>query len=405
MDRQHPFLRALPCLFALVGFGLLAAPVAWAESSPPGLSVATARVVGDQLRYDAAAGVANAPVLDFRPLRTSQHQVVIVEANVDPGPGCQLGPNNTTVCTPAQALHSALVNLGDGNDHAWIADAGPQAGWYVQINAGPGDDRLHADTSGPTPANTTQVRLYGEAGFDSVYGGDGNDVLDGGADNDTVAGSAVGTAADADQLNGGPGNDVVDGGAGNDTITGGPGRDIFYGRAGVDRLVSADGEIDSLVDCGPGGGTATVDFLEQDIVTGCTTVVVALPPNDPLKSWRGPGDRWATTGATTAGYSLEATLGGAARQPRVGPRNLEALYGCLAGTDHFLSLDAACEGATVLRLEGYLFNHLQDQPTGTGPVYRCRAASGERFASTSRFCDAAVGTTQEGVLGYAIKLP
>jgi hypothetical protein len=86
------------------------------------------------------------------------------------------------------------------------------------------------------------------------------------------------------------------------------------------------------------------------------------------------------------GYLLAE--GGSGRHP---------IYGCNAGgSDYFLSLDAGCEGRTVLGTEGYAYDA---PPTSepTQPVYRCQWPGHDHFASSSSDCE---GQTTEGHLGY-----
>jgi hypothetical protein len=75
------------------------------------------------------------------------------------------------------------------------------------------------------------------------------------------------------------------------------------------------------------------------------------------------------------------------------------LFGCLSGTVHFLSRDSRCEGATVLRSEGF---------SATSPaapfdlqIYRCRvAATNDHFVSAGRTCE---GQVPEGSLGFVAR--
>ena len=76
------------------------------------------------------------------------------------------------------------------------------------------------------------------------------------------------------------------------------------------------------------------------------------------------------------------------------------LYGCVAGTQHFVSDDSACEGQQALGIEGYLF---ATAPPGVQvvPVYRCQAPY-DHSVSNDASCG---GNTNEGLLGYAMQQP
>jgi uncharacterized repeat protein (TIGR02059 family) len=76
-------------------------------------------------------------------------------------------------------------------------------------------------------ANSTDVRIYGSTGNDTLTGGSGHDLLRGGDGTDT--------------LNGGAGNDTLFGGAGDDELIGGTGKDLLIGGAGNDLLSGGAG--------------------------------------------------------------------------------------------------------------------------------------------------------------------
>jgi hypothetical protein len=98
---------------------------------------------------------------------------------------------------------------------------------------------------------------------------------------------------------------------------------------------------------------------------------------------------WVTSGPIGPGWFHEFALGYLLK--RSGGDRV-ALYGCLAGSaDHFLSLDAGCEGQTTQGQEGWVYTPGQ----GT-PVYRCLRPAIGHFASTDPGCE---GTTTESQLG------
>ncbi|HET8951215.1 MAG TPA: carboxypeptidase-like regulatory domain-containing protein [Solirubrobacteraceae bacterium] len=106
------------------------------------------------------------------------------------------------------------------------------------------------------------------------------------------------------------------------------------------------------------------------------------------------GTHQVTTGPIAAGYFHELTLGYALDRDG-GDR--QAVFGCLHGaSDHFLSLDAGCEGQRAMGGEGRLYT---SQPAGvdTVPVFRCVTAV-DHFASNDGRCE---GQRTEALLGYA----
>jgi hypothetical protein len=112
-----------------------------------------------------------------------------------------------------------------------------------------------------------------------------------------------------------------------------------------------------------------------------------------------PGQHWVTTGPVSSAFTTgtggeELSLGMVRALPASG---FTALYGCQSGTVHFLSHSSSCEGATVLRTEGYV---PVGSPNGafTLAIYRCRvSATNDHFVSTSSSCE---GQTPEGSLGF-----
>jgi hypothetical protein len=118
--------------------------------------------------------------------------------------------------------------------------------------------------------------LVGSGGSDMLFGRGGNDELQGGRTRspETTNGRLHGGPG-ADTLNGGGGNDLLRGGLGpdqlfgfygRDILYGGPGRDLMGGGLGNDRLRARDG-LAEQVDCGRGWdrvGHDAVDFLATD---------------------------------------------------------------------------------------------------------------------------------------------
>ncbi len=86
------------------------------------------------------------------------------------------------------------------------------------------------------------------------------------------------------------------------------------------------------------------------------------------------------------GFLLPA--GGEGRRP---------IHSCRSGgADHFLSLDASCEGRTKLGVEGYAYDAPQPGEE-TVAVYRCQQPGRDHFASHDPECE---GKVTEGRLGY-----
>jgi Ca2+-binding RTX toxin-like protein len=206
------------------------------------------------------------------------------------GPGADritFGPNNDTVTL------DGLANDGTPGQGANIF------GDVETIEGAEGADTIVGDAGANTfrggPGADT---LDGRAGPDTLEGGPDGDDLRGGADVDRVsypedaaqvvtlndladdgaAGERDNVHSDVENVTAGPANDTVvgngaantlDGGAGDDELRGGGGIDTLLGGAGDDAILARDGLRDS-VDCGPEGGTATVDTI--DVVVGCTHV-------------------------------------------------------------------------------------------------------------------------------------
>ena len=90
------------------------------------------------------------------------------------------------------------------------------------IRAGEGNDIV--DLTSANFILTDAIKIYGEAGDDTLWGSNGNDTIDGGEDNDTLFG-----------------------GAGNDSLTGGTGADVFQFTATSGSDVITDlSAIDSI---------------------------------------------------------------------------------------------------------------------------------------------------------------
>ncbi|MBK3575616.1 calcium-binding protein [Streptomyces sp. MBT65] len=148
-----------------------------------------------------------------------------------------------------QALNSALLMLGSGNDKA--VDTGQFDG--NEIDGEDGNDSIvvgtdaivFGDAGNDTVRLGARSRALTYAGNDTVYAdgvdswvdaGPGNDHLYGGAGKQTLNGDAGN-----DTIRGGTGDDVLHGNAGNDILYGNSGNDFLYGEAGNDKLYGGPG--------------------------------------------------------------------------------------------------------------------------------------------------------------------
>lgn len=179
------------------------------------------------------------------------------------------------------------INAGSGNDYVNFLPAYVPAGSYAQRNVflGSGDDTVYGIDPAANDGDVPSVKLYGEAGNDTIvggsgketiyggsgndalgtysatnadpgdvfYGGDGNDSIDGGSGKDVIFGEAG-----ADALSGRGNDDYIDGGADNDVLTGGTGRDRLFGSTGDDTFYSFDSEVDTL------DGGSGIDKAQRD---------------------------------------------------------------------------------------------------------------------------------------------
>lgn len=170
---------------------------------------------------------------------------------------------------PAAGGHLAV--FGDAQDNA-ITISRDAAGKLL-VNGG----EVTIKGGIPTVANTASIRVFGQAGNDTItlneangalpkanlFGGAGSDVLTGGAGADHLFGQAG-----DDTLLGKDGNDSLFGGAGNDALTAGKGDDRVFGQAGNDRMIWNPGDGSALNEGGAGndtveviGGNVSEDFL------------------------------------------------------------------------------------------------------------------------------------------------
>jgi Concanavalin A-like lectin/glucanases superfamily len=112
----------------------------------------------------------------------------------------------------------------------------------------------------------------------------------------------------------------------------------------------------------------------------------------------GPVDHLSTVEGTPPGYRLEGSAG---IVPLAGQPGTVPLMSCRADTDHFVSTDASCEGATVVSAIGQVWS-AAPEGMASQPIYRCAAAN-QRFVSITANCE---GATVDRRIGYALlKVP
>jgi Ca2+-binding RTX toxin-like protein len=136
----------------------------------------------------------------------------------------------------------------------------------IYISAGNGNNQVHIRR--PVPSATL---LIGGTGEDVFIGGRGEDYIDTKRGNDRLKGRAG-----EDLLNGGDGNDIERGGRGGDGLGNGRsdrGVDSFRGGRGIDVLDTADGIVDTRIQCGRGrNDIAIIDPAERPRVNSCPRI-------------------------------------------------------------------------------------------------------------------------------------
>lgn len=105
-------------------------------------------------------------------------------------------------------------------------------------------------------------------------------------------------------------------------------------------------------------------------------------------------DHRATVHGTPPAYRAEGVLGWL---PLAAGPGTQPLYSCVDGTDEFSSLDAACEGKTVVGAVAQVYSAAPAGAAGA-PIYRC-LVNGQRFVSRSASCE---GYQVDRPLGYVL---
>lgn len=103
----------------------------------------------------------------------------------------------------------------------------------------------------------------------------------------------------------------------------------------------------------------------------------------------------ASTFGAPVGYEIMATLGVISLTAQPGTQQL---WSCLDGADGFVSVDAGCDGTTVVASLGWIWAQPPDGAV-TSPLYRCILSTGDRFMDRSANC---AGATVDRQLGYVL---
>jgi len=162
----------------------------------------------------------------------------------------------------ATSVGGMLSVTGDNLDNQIVISR--NAAGQILVNGG----AVEVRGGEPTVANTSQIRVFGLGGNDtitlneangalpraSLFGGTGNDTLTGGSGNDQLFGQSGN-----DVLLGRGGFDFLFGGTENDTLTGGDADDQVFGESGNDRMVWNPGDDTDLNEGGAGVDTVEVN--------------------------------------------------------------------------------------------------------------------------------------------------
>ncbi len=121
-----------------------------------------------------------------------------------------------------------------------VMSEGPDTG--LRLFGDAGDNTLRGEEGNDRLSGAGgNDRLLGNGGADTLLGGDGADTLNGGDGNDEITGGASENDR-RDVIFGGNGNDLIDAGYGNDNISGGNGNDTIAGGFGSDTVEGQGGD-------------------------------------------------------------------------------------------------------------------------------------------------------------------
>jgi hypothetical protein len=116
-----------------------------------------------------------------------------------------------------------------------------------------------------------------------------------------------------------------------------------------------------------------------------------LPYTRLRRSYNGTRGHWASSRVAPSGFATEQSWR-LWREPRAGA---VLLYECKVAQHNLLTRDVNCEGLQMLGPVGYVATAPE---AGLVPLYRCRVGAGtDHFVSTSAACE---GQTMEQLLGY-----
>ena len=167
-----------------------------------------------------------------------------------------------SAATTATFSAGVLTVLGDGADNSIVISR--DAAGQILVN----DGAVTVAGGPPTVGNTTQIRVFGLDGQDTLTLDEANGALpqadlSGGAANDTLTG---GSGADqlfgqsgTDTLVGRGAGDLLFGGGEDDTLTGGDADDQVFGQGGSDRMIWNPGDDTDLNEGGGGEDTVEVN--------------------------------------------------------------------------------------------------------------------------------------------------
>ena len=213
---------------------------------------------------------------------------------------CRVTYSSDILVAASSNVDRLVAELRDGNDK--ISSTGFPITGFLEVDGGPGRDRLSGDASTDTlEGGTGRDRIDGRGGSDVVHGGLGRDVLNGGAEFegssfDELSYSERGPAVVVDlsdgkggapgerdrvrefeRVTGGSGDDRLAGDAGDNRLDGGPGRNLLFGRGGHDFLRNASG---SDVSCGGGSDGLSRPRSSTFVPRTCERLVIVQPPED-----------------------------------------------------------------------------------------------------------------------------
>jgi Ca2+-binding RTX toxin-like protein len=195
-----------------------------------------------------------------KPLRRTARRTLTATAVAAGVLAATTAPANAA--TTATVSSGVLTVTGDSADNTMAISR--NAAGQILVNNG----AIAVSGGTPTVANTSQIRVFGLDGQDTLtlsevngalpaahlFGGIGNDVLTGGSGADQL----FGQSGNDTQLGKG-GADLLFGGSENDTLTGGDADDQVFGQSGDDRMIWNPGDDTDLNEGGENADTVEVN--------------------------------------------------------------------------------------------------------------------------------------------------